>query len=221
MTTYSTGAGTRRVLIEAAGELAAEVGFSNVSTRAVARRAGENAGSIHYHFGGKGNLFEAVLLEATKPMREEVLADVVAGYEPLLVSAEGRARALRLFVHAMIEALFRDDEPAWACRVVYQVLRKAGPLRNFVVEKVIDPWLCAAEGLFRAIDPGLTEEEPLLHAFLVAMPVYFHADYMDVILDRMGVGGSGTAYLAKLEDRIVWQTQRYFGLPCDGGERNR
>lgn len=221
MTTYSTGEGTRRALIEAAGELAAEVGFSNVSTRAVATRAGENAGSIHYHFGGKGNLFEAVLLEATKPMREEVLADVVAVYEPLLATAAGRARALRLFVHAMIEALFRDGEPAWACRVVYQVLRKAGPLRDFVVEKVVDPWLCAAEGLFRAIDPGLTEEEPLLHSFLVAMPIYFHADYMDVILDRMGLDGYGTAYLAKLEDRIVWQTQRYFGLPCDGGERNR
>jgi AcrR family transcriptional regulator len=58
---YSKGERTRLALIEATGELAAELGFSNVSTRAVAERSGENIGTIHYHFGGKDGLFVAVV----------------------------------------------------------------------------------------------------------------------------------------------------------------
>ena len=66
MTTYSSGDSTKMKIINAAGELAAEVGFTNVTTRAVADRSGENIGSIHYHFGGKDGLFEAVIREAMK-----------------------------------------------------------------------------------------------------------------------------------------------------------
>ncbi|MCJ7600062.1 MAG: TetR/AcrR family transcriptional regulator, partial [Desulfobulbaceae bacterium] len=59
MATYETSLKTREALINAAGELAAEVGFASVSTRAIAVLAKENAGSIHYHFGSKEKLFEA------------------------------------------------------------------------------------------------------------------------------------------------------------------
>ena len=42
---------TKQTLINATGELAAEMEFSNSSTRAVARLANESNGSIHYHYG--------------------------------------------------------------------------------------------------------------------------------------------------------------------------
>ena len=59
MATYETSIKTKEALINAAGELAAEKGFASVSTRAIALRADENVGSIHYHFGSKEKLFEA------------------------------------------------------------------------------------------------------------------------------------------------------------------
>jgi len=66
MKKYASSEQTKEALINAAGELAAETGFPNVSTRAIAERANENIGSIHYHFGGKEQLFEAVVQEVVK-----------------------------------------------------------------------------------------------------------------------------------------------------------
>ena len=43
---YETSTKTRQVLINAAGELAAEQGIGAVTLRAIAPRAGENVGSI-------------------------------------------------------------------------------------------------------------------------------------------------------------------------------
>ena len=50
MSEYAISHLTREKLINAAGELAAQHGYRNVSMRAIAARAGENLGSIHYHF---------------------------------------------------------------------------------------------------------------------------------------------------------------------------
>jgi AcrR family transcriptional regulator len=57
MATYETSLKTREALINAAGELAAEVGFASVSTRAIAVLAKENAGSIHYSLRQQGKTF--------------------------------------------------------------------------------------------------------------------------------------------------------------------
>src|SRR5208337_1816147 len=52
---------TRQRLLEAAGELFAEKGFRLAGTREICRKAGTDIAAIHYHFGNKENLYEAVL----------------------------------------------------------------------------------------------------------------------------------------------------------------
>lgn len=212
---YSSGEQTRKALIHAAGELAAELGFSNVTTRAIARAAGENVGSIHYHFGSKDRLFKAVLMEATGKMRERPFSDVLDELEPVLDTQEGQSRAIRALVRAKVDALFREDQPVWHCQVIYQVMRKASPLREYLAEKVIGPSIEADHRLFRHIDPEMSHEERMMHALLVSTPLYFHADYMEAILMTLGETRYPEAYLHKLEDTIVRQTQLYFGLPDD------
>lgn len=215
MATYSSSEQTRNALINAAGELAAELGFGNVSTRAIAKAAGENVGSIHYHFGGKDKLFQAVVMEATKDMRESPISEILGELEPVLDTPEGQSEAIRVLAHTKVETLFRDDQPGWYCRVIYQVLRKASSMRDCLMEKVLIPWLEAENALFERIRPGMSREEATMHALLVATPLYFHADYMEVLLMTLGVKSYSTEYLQKLEDVIVRQTQLYFGLPDD------
>lgn len=219
MATYSSSEQTRSALIQAAGELAAEVGFDNVSTRAVAARAGENPGSIHYHFGGKENLFKAVLMEATQDLREETIPAILANFEPAFDTREGQAEAVRSLVHTMIHSFFRTGGPLWQCQALFQVLRKESALRDFLMKEVLTPYMIINESLFKHICPDMSREEALLHFFILVTPVCFHADYMDVILGVLGVDEYSEEYLQAMESIIVRQTLLFFGLQDATRER--
>ena len=64
MTQPASDSTTRSRLLDAARELLTERGFSGVTTRAIADRAGVNNALVHYHFGSKTALLtEAALAE--------------------------------------------------------------------------------------------------------------------------------------------------------------
>lgn len=215
MTTYSSSEQTRQALINAAGELAAELGFGNVSTRAIAKAAGENVGSIHYHFGGKEKLFEAVLMEATRDMRDNSFSTLLSKMEPFLDTPEGQARAIRAMVHKKIRVIFDPEKPTWHCRVIYQTLRTKGSLREILLRTSLGPALEADEKLFVRLRPRMSPEKRFLHSLVMGTPIYFHADYMEAIIEEIGIECYSQEYLQELEDVIVRQTQLYFGLPDD------
>ncbi len=50
-------------ILKAAKNALIDVGYSSLSTRAIAERAGVPLSQIHYHFGSKRNLVLAVLAE--------------------------------------------------------------------------------------------------------------------------------------------------------------
>ncbi len=57
---------TRAKLIAAAGELFAEMGFSAVTVRDIAKKAETQISALNYHFGSKEALYREVLLEACR-----------------------------------------------------------------------------------------------------------------------------------------------------------
>lgn len=68
------GARRRERLLGAGLELLAEEGWSGLTARAVAGRAGTHQGSVHYHFGGLPALKRAVAAAAVREAVEPVLA---------------------------------------------------------------------------------------------------------------------------------------------------
>ena len=54
------GNDTRRQIMDVAERLFAEHGLSGISLRSIVAEAGVNLAAIHYYFGGKEALFEAV-----------------------------------------------------------------------------------------------------------------------------------------------------------------
>ena len=58
-------ASTRERLLTAASRLFAEHGFRGASVRDICNHAGTNPGAVSYHFGGKKQLYRAVLRRAT------------------------------------------------------------------------------------------------------------------------------------------------------------
>jgi AcrR family transcriptional regulator len=212
--TYSTGELTKRKLVSAAGELAAELGIDNVSTRALAEFSGENIGSIHYHFGGKGGLWSAVVEEA-------ILGGVRAGQWEDLDKLEKEAtpqnfsKMIRHVVAGEIDSLFRSDRPEWHAQVVYQLMQRDDELYELFRAGVLDPNMDYLSHLLRIINPALDEEEIFLHECLMKMPIFAHANYRKAMLKRLKVKNYSNEYLKKMEDLLVRQTQLLLGLPED------
>lgn len=215
MRTYSSGERTKQALIDAAGELLAERGVGRVSTRAIAERAGENIGSIHYHFGSRDGLLKEVLRFACRAHGSRSLLGVIEECRPRLDDVQGQRQAVRQVVRHIMGAIFCPERPRWCPRVLYQMAQHAGPLRVFLREQVLDPHFQALTELVLRIRPEWTPEEVNLWVHLLFGPAVFHADHCELILERLNSPVFPEAYLAKLEQRLVEDAARALGLPAE------
>lgn len=87
-------ADTRQRLIETAARHFAEFGFEAASLRAIQRELGVNPASVHYHFGSKRAVYEAIM--------DSYLARVQAERSARLEAIDGKLRG-----RARLEALLR------------------------------------------------------------------------------------------------------------------
>ncbi|WP_321368105.1 TetR/AcrR family transcriptional regulator [uncultured Desulfuromusa sp.] len=213
MNKYQTSDKTRRALIGAAGELAAEEGFSTITTRKIAERSGENIGSIHYHFGSKEKLFEVTLLAACRSWITHPLAEILVDCN--LQSKKGQAEAIIRAITRVTNLLFDRDIPGWHCRVVFQVMQTDNNLRDLFSATVMDEELEQIGKLLNAIDPTLSEELRLQHFLLLFIPLYFHADYRSAILQRLGKEEYSEEYLETLRDSCIRQALMRYHLPVE------
>ncbi|UCF20190.1 MAG: TetR/AcrR family transcriptional regulator [Gemmatimonadota bacterium] len=88
---------TADALLRAARTLFARLGYHGASVRAIAQEAGANLGAITYHFGTKGNLYDAVIGRVLAPSRER-LAAAAALPAPPLDRVEAVVRAFFAFL---------------------------------------------------------------------------------------------------------------------------
>jgi AcrR family transcriptional regulator len=214
MSTYSAGDLTKKKIIDAAGELAGELGLAHVTTRAVAERSEENIGSIHYHFGGKDGLFKAVLREAIDCCLSREYEDRINEMTEACSPAEFSC-AVRLIIQTEITDLFRSNRPAWHAQVMYQVLQRNDELYDLMATEMMDPNLTALNRFFRLVKPSLSDEETMIHIVTLLMPVFSHATYMKAMHRILNVSVYSETYLQKLEDVLVHQTRLLFDLPDD------
>jgi len=91
---------TRSQILEAAGEVFAEVGFRVATVREICHRANVNIAAINYHFGDKERLYAEVLRYSQERAMEK--------YPPRLnVSPTAPAEEkLRAFIHSFLLRIF-------------------------------------------------------------------------------------------------------------------
>lgn len=120
---------TRRRLVEAAFELAADGGAAAMSIQAVATRSGISRGSVAWHFGSKDGLLVAVVEEAFQRgvgfLRQRLDA------EPRGVAALTRANfalmsrpEARIYSTLLLEAITRESVVGRAYAEQYVALRR-------------------------------------------------------------------------------------------------
>ena len=103
---------TRNRLLDAAGETFAEQGFQNSTVREICRRAGANIAAVNYHFGGKEELYAAVLTQTAQMALEQY--PIGGGVDPGSPACE----RLRAFIRAYLERLLDEGRPAWFGKLV-------------------------------------------------------------------------------------------------------
>lgn len=215
MPIYSSSEQTYEALLGATGEMAAEQGFANLSTRAIAKRAGVNVSSLHYHFGGKDKLFEAVVRRIVESLDKPALDEILAGLEAELDSPNGQALAVRGLVREHIRSMFLSGKPSWYCKVLYQVMQYENPLFDMIYAEYVEKENVTLFTFFRNIRHELTLDDLLSIRSIILSQLLFHVDYKLPILKMLGASEYDEAYLKRLEDLLTTQLQHFLGLPED------
>jgi len=214
MPEYAISRRTRNKLINAAGELAAKHGYRNMSMRAIAARAGENLGSIHYHFGGKKGLLMAMMQAILAPWIDNPIEATLAPLRRRLKTRAGQTRALRACVHRHFEDLVLTNFPGWHMPVLFQVLQQRTPLRDLLIKHVMRPTERVMTEVLQHVRPGISREDILLTIHVMIAPIELHCNHSDVLLEQLGKKQYSSAYLAKLEEILTSNLLRQFGLPA-------
>ena len=161
-------AATREALLAAGTELFAEHGYDGVPVAAIAHRAGVNKAMINYHFGGKRQLYLAIV--------SATFAEIVASVERLAEAPRPAPELLRELIAVVSDAVTRRH-PHFCTMMLREVLAGGAhleaalvalPVRMLAaVQRIVTRGV--REGHFRPVDPVLT------HLSLVGGLVFFFA----------------------------------------------
>ena len=211
---YVLPSGTKLALIEAAGELFAQLGAKGAGIRTIAERAGVNLGSIHYHFGGKGNLYRAALeyVLHQRITKQNAQIPVPPSATPARVS-----ELLRLLTRKRLAAAWGGGTPRWHTRLLTRLLMEGPPdALAWFDERVFQPDF----RLFRRIVCLARPQQPpretrkLFYVFVSQMIFYSH--HREKVIRTFGDEGSTASLPEELTDYIALSLTRTLGLPDPG-----
>ncbi len=143
---------TKTRMYDAALALIAEKGFAGTTVDEIAERAGVAKGTVYYHFAGKAELVEALIVEKLTPVDDKFRASVASAPDPAtaletLVRGELEwIRDNRSFAKLMVTELWREE------RMWHRTLFE---LRHRIVDHFRDAIAAGIDaGVFRSdIDP--------------------------------------------------------------------
>jgi len=157
---------TKEKILDSAETLFGEQGYGATSLRHIIAHAGVNLASVHYHFGSKEDLLDAVVRRKLTPINTERMA--------LLAAAEAEVGADSLPAERLLEAFLRPalmragNDPQF-CRLMGRLhgegLMPGIARKNF--QEIAERFL---GGLRRAM-PGVSDEEAAwrIHFMIGAM----------------------------------------------------
>ena len=139
MASYSSSQKTINSLIMAAGELFAERGIEAVTTRAIAQKSKENIGNIHYHFGSKEGLLDAVLEFACSRWNNDPFGKFLKENRNLFKTSEGQIKLVSGLIDIFFEIVFSNEKPLWCGTLIFQILQRNLEVSSKILKKIIVP----------------------------------------------------------------------------------
>lgn len=126
------GETTRQRLLQAAGQIFAQKGYADATSKEICARAGANVAAVNYYFGGKDKLYEEVLVEGHKQIISlDDLRNVLGG------SGTDEERLCRLLTRLVHTAA--DSSSLWGIRLFMRELATPSPFVPAVLRQAVLP----------------------------------------------------------------------------------
>ncbi len=181
---------TRGQLLDAGLTLFSKYGYDSVTTRQLASEAGANIAAIAYHFGGKRDLYRAVLhqlVEDTEPLLGPVAQRMAEGIAAAGADRPALARVVVGFVHGFTSTFLEGD--FMVCRAPMVMREFANPSEDFDIlyEGRLGPIHRNVAALAAAaldMDPDSPEAKIRAHAVMGNLVVFEIAKHL--LMKRTG-----------------------------------
>ena len=181
---------TRGQLLDEGLTLFSEYGYDSVTTRQLASEAGVNIAAIAYHFGGKRELYRAVLrqlVEDTEPLLGPVAQRMAEGIAAAGTDRPALARVVVGLVHGFTGTFLEGD--FMACRAPMVMREFANPSEDFDIlyEGRLGPMhrnVAALAAAALGMDPDSPEAKIRAHAVMGNLVVFEVAKHL--LLKRTG-----------------------------------
>jgi AcrR family transcriptional regulator len=173
---------TRARLLDAAAEIFSAEGFRAATVRQICQRARANVAAIHYHFGGKEELYLELLRQLGRRAFERYPPTLGLPAQP---TSEERLFA---FVHAFLLRVLSEDGFARHGRVLSREMVDPSPAFEHVIDEFIRPHFEHLRGIVAALQgPGADESEVRLAArSIVAQCAFYH--HARALIERLSPG---------------------------------
>ena len=196
---------SRERLLAVATELFGRRGVDGTSIRDLAEAAGANVAAVHYHFGGKDELYAAVIERAFQRMDEHrrslERALATARAEGTAQAAE---RALASCIREFLERLFDGAEPSWEATFLSRESMQPTKAMERVIHEFVRPTWDTFLSLLDLIRPDFagTQATRFVASSIVGQCLYYqHA--LPVVLTTFELRRIDKAFLDSAGAHIV------------------
>lgn len=157
-TLRADGEATHNRILEAAGELFAEAGFAETTNKAIASRASADLALINYHFGSRGGLYEAVLIEAHRRLMS------VESLHHVAISGLSPRDKLRQIIETVVDSTTADR--GWHTQVLAREILSPSSHLQVLMESTISTKAPIALGVLSEITAIPVDEPSLLRSLI-------------------------------------------------------
>jgi len=123
---------TRAKLLDAAGQVFAEVGYPRATIREICARAGVNGALVNYHFGDKLELYAEMLQRLVSMARIEAVRAALNQKAP-------PETILREAIKTRLRGIASGDQNGWLFRILAHEIAEPTPAMTRVVDTVLRP----------------------------------------------------------------------------------
>ncbi len=215
------GEDTRIQLLDAGLRLFAHQGFDAVSTRQLAQEAGVNIAAIAYHFGGKRELYRAVLTQLVADT-DPVVAPAAAKLQAALAAA-GRdknmlAGVVTGFVGTILRMFIEDHFMKWRGPLVMREYAMPSEDFDILYEGRIRPLHeIITEIVAAASDNPKDEERAAVGAHTIMGQILVFGIARVILWKRLDWEGYTPERVQIIEETIVQSVLAALGLPAPAG----
>jgi AcrR family transcriptional regulator len=192
------GSDTEQRVLEAAGEVFAELGYRAATIRQICQKADANIAAVNYYFGDKEGLYLAVLRSVPNAQAEKY---------PARMGLNGDAppeEQLRAYIRSLLHRVFDSGRPGWHTRLIARELAEPTPALDTLIEEIARPLHRDLAAIVRRLlGPRVGDEAVRWSALsILGQCVYYH--HARMVLRRLYPEQSyAVADITRLADHIA------------------